>query len=126
MVEENDEGPEGDVEMIDDEEQEEEGLEKYTWHSLGMQVGMIVVFGAALSEYWVGEIVELMKVEWNDDGTLLGDVKVHEYGNTATAFKGSQDPLYTLPAKVFRGPSNRVEVHTTYTPFMWLCGQSQS
>ena len=54
----------------------------------------------------MGEIVELMQVCFDkNNADIVGDVKVHEYGNAATSsFKGAQYPLYTNGSKTCTRP----------------------
>ena len=54
--------------------------------------------------FWVGEIVELLKVVWDqDEPSIQGDVKVHEYGNVTN--KGWKGPQYAL----YKGKSGGVK-----------------
>ena len=74
--------------------------------------------------YWVGKIVELLRVVWDAKASekVEGDVKVHEFGATTNqGWRGPQYPMYnkssgTGKAKVVKAPSAH---HTPLYTVAW-------
>ena len=93
----------------------------FSWHALEMEVGDIGVVRDGDGGYWVGKIVELMKVVWEPEASeqIEGDVKMHEFGTISNeGWKGPQYPMFNKgsgigKAKVVKNPTaSHTPLHT--------------
>ena len=64
-------------------------------HLPGLEVGDLVVLnGGGGDEWWVGKVLELLEVVWNEKKSITGDMVVHEYNGVG---KGAKfEPSYSL------------------------------